>query len=105
MPEDLTLQEKLILNILDFMGYKVRNRQCTAEELRKFSDIATKEINTKATIDELSEFYGQSRSNVSNVISRRPIPKDKKPKRRIYYNFAWFNSIIPDSWKRGKPRS
>ena len=89
-----------LLNILDFLRYKVDNDQCTAEELRKFSDIATKELNTGATIDELSDFYGQSRSNVSNVISRRPIPKDKKPKRRIYYNFAWFNSIIPNSWKR-----
>lgn len=95
----------ILLNILDFLRYKVDNDQCTAEELRKFSDIATKELNTSATIDELSDFYEQSRSNVSNVISRRPIPKDKKPKRRIYYNFAWFNSIIPDSWKRGKPRS
>lgn len=91
-----------ILNILDFLRNKVDNDQCTPEELRKFSDIATKELNTNATIDELSEFYGQSRSNVSNVISRRPIPKDKKPKRRIYYNFAWFSSIIPESWKRPK---
>lgn len=90
----------ILLNILDFLRYKVDNDQCTAEELRKFSDIATKELNTSATIDELSDFYGQSRSNVSNVISRRPIPKDKKPKRRIYYNFAWFSSIIPDSWKQ-----
>lgn len=92
--------KQTILNILDFLRYKVDNDECTAEELRKFSDIATKELNTNATIDELSEFYGQSRSNVSNVISRRPIPKDKKPKRRIYYNFAWFDSIIPDSWKQ-----
>ena len=95
----------ILLNILDFLRYKVDNDQCTAEELRKFSDIATKELNTSATIDELSDFYEQSRSNVSNVISRRPIPKDKKPKRRIYYNFAWFSSIIPDSWKREKHRS
>lgn len=89
-----------LLNILDFLRYKVDNDQCTADDLRKFSDIATEMLDTKATIDELSEFYGQSRSNVSNVISRRPIPKDKKPKRRIYYDFAWFSSIIPDSWKR-----
>lgn len=92
--------KQTILNILDFLRYKVDNDECTTEELRKFSDIATKELNANATIDELSEFYGQSRSNVSNVISRRPIPKDKKPKRRIYYNFAWFDSIIPDSWKQ-----
>ena len=97
--------KQLLLNIIDFLRYKVDNDQCTADDLRKFSDIATEMLDTKATIDELSEFYGQSRSNVSNVISRRPIPKDKKPKRRVYYNFAWFSSIIPDSWKRGKPRS
>ena len=97
--------KQLLLNIIDFLRYKVDNDQCTADDLRKFSDIATEMLDTKATIDELSEFYGQSRSNVSNVISRRPIPKDKKPKRRVYYNFAWFSLIIPESWKRGKPRS
>lgn len=97
--------KQTILDILDYLRYRVANDKCTLEELRKFSDIATKELNTNATIEELSEFYGQSRSNVSNVISRRPIPEGKKPKRRIYYDFAWFSSIIPDSWKRGKPRS
>lgn len=94
--------KQTVLNILDFLRYKVANNQCTPEELRKFSDIATKELNTIATADELSEFYKQSPSNVRNVINRRPIPKDKKPKRKIYYNFAWFNSIIPESWKKSR---
>lgn len=41
---------------------------------------------------------GQSESNVSNVISRRPIPKSQKPKRRVYYNLAFFSKLIPKSW-------
>ena len=92
--------KEVILNILDFLRYKVDTNQCTPEELRRISEIATKELNTIATIDELADFYGQSNSNIRNVINRRPIPKEKKPKRRVYYNFAWFNSIIPESWRK-----
>lgn len=94
--------KQALLNILDYLRYQVANDKCTPDELRRYSEIATKELNISATIDELSEFYGQSRSNVSNIISRRPIPKENKPKRRIYYNFAWFNSIIPESWHNRK---
>ena len=94
--------KQVLLNILDYLRYQVANDKCTPEELRRYAEIATKELNISATIDELSEFYGQSRSNVSNIISRRPIPKENKPKRRIYYNFAWFNSIIPESWHNRK---
>lgn len=94
--------KQVLLNILDYVRYQVATDKCTPEEIRKYAEIATKELNTSATIEELSEFYEQSRSNVSNVISRRPIPKEYKPKRRVYYNFAWFNSIIPDTWHKLK---
>lgn len=57
-----------------------------------------KNVDIGPVIKDMAEFYGQSESNVSNVISRRPIPKSQKPKRRVYYNLAFFSKLIPKSW-------
>lgn len=94
--------KKAILEILDFCRYKVVNDKCTPEELKSFYDIATKELDIRGSVSDLAEFYGQSRSNVSNVISRRYIPGKEKPKRQVTYRFGWFASIMPESWKRNR---
>lgn len=90
----------LLLEIIDFLKYKVVTNQCTAEEIRKFSDIAIEQLDTIATTQEIANFYGQSIDNVHNVLKRRPIPKDKLPKRKVYFSFNLFASRKPKSWKR-----
>lgn len=80
----------LLLEIIDFLRYKVETDQCTAEEIRKFADVATEQLDTLATTEEIAKFYGQETSNVYNVLKRRPIPKDKQPKRRVYFSFNLF---------------
>lgn len=92
--------KNFVLDVLDFIRGEVENDRCTPEQLQKFADFGKREMGVKGTLDDIAEFYGQSRSNVSNVISRRPIPKDKKPQRRILYDFGWFASIVPESWRR-----
>jgi hypothetical protein len=92
--------KELLLEILDFLRYKVDTDQCTAEEIRKFANIATEQLDTLATTQEIAEFYGQKVENVHNVLKRRPIPKDKLPKRRIYFSFNLFASLKPNSWKK-----
>ena len=94
--------KKVILEILDYLRYQVDNDKCTAEELRSIYDMASESLKVSATIDDIAEFYGQSKNNVSNVLSRRPIPAKEKPKRRVYYNFAFFHKIIPNSWRRNR---
>lgn len=92
--------KKLLLEILDFLRYKVDTDQCTAEEIRKFADIATEQLDTIATTQEIADFYGEKVENVHNVLKRRPIPKDKRPTKRIYFSFNLFAKLKPKSWKR-----
>ena len=91
------MMKKAILEIIDYLRYQVVNDKCTAEELRS---MASESLKVSATIDDLAEFYGQSKNNVSNVLSRSPIPAKEKPKRKVYYNFAFFRTLIPKSWRR-----
>ena len=92
--------KKLLLEILDFLRYKVDTDQCTMEEIRKFSDIAIEQLDTLATTEDIAQFYDQPLYNVHNILKRRPIPKDKQPKRRVYFSFNLFASLKPKSWKR-----
>ena len=94
------MMKKAILEILDYLRYQVDNDKCTAEELRSIYDMTSESLKVSATIEDIAEFYGQSKNNVSNVLSRRPIPKSEQPKRRVYYNFAFFRKIIPKSWQK-----
>lgn len=92
--------KQILLEIIDFLKYKVETDQCTAEEIRKFADVAINELDTQATIQEIAEFYGQTPKNVHNVLDRRPIPKDKRPKRKIYFSFNLFSNWKPKSWHK-----
>lgn len=96
----MTPFKNVLLDILDFLRYKVETDQCTAEEIRKFSDIATEQLDTLATTKEIADFYGESESNVRNVLARRYIAKEQKPKRKVYFSFNLFSKIKPQSWKR-----
>lgn len=90
----------LLLEVIDFLRYKVETDQCTMEELRKFTNIVTEQLDTLASTQEIADFYGQNIYNVHNVLNRRPIPKDKQPKRRVYFSFNLFAKLKPKSWKR-----
>ena len=96
----MTPFKNVLLDVLDFLRYKVETDQCTAEEIRKFSDIATDQLDTLATTKEIADFYGVSESNVRNVLARRYISKEQKPKRKVYFSFSLFSKIKPQSWKR-----
>lgn len=92
--------KQLLLEILDFLRYKVDTDQCTAEEIRKFADIATEQLDTLATTKEIAKFYGESESNVRNILARRVIPKEHKPKCKVYFSFNLFAKLKPKSWHR-----
>lgn len=92
--------KKLLSEILAFLKYKVDTDQCTMEEIRKFADIAVEQLDTLATTKEIAEFYGESESNVRNILARRVIPKEHKPKRKVYFSFNLFAKLKPKSWHR-----
>ena len=61
--------KRVILNILDYLRYQVENDKCTSDELKSILEMVSESMEISATIKDMAEFYGQSESNVSNVIS------------------------------------
>lgn len=82
--------------LIAFVSHQIDSGGCTEEQLKSWHKLLSDNLNVDATISELSEFYGQSESNVRNVISRRMVDK---PKRRVFYDFFKFSKIIPKGWK------
>lgn len=90
--------KRIIIEVLDYLKYKVLNDDCTLEELRSISDTIGENLDINCTTKDLSEYYGQSQSNIRNVLTRNFMPK---PKRKTYYSFSKFIKFIPKSWRRG----
>lgn len=90
--------KELVSNMLGYWKYQVDHDKCTPEELRRYADIGIKELSSLATAEDLAKYYNQSEANVRNVIHRNYAPADKKPKRRTFYDFGWFTSVMPKSW-------
>lgn len=89
--------KELVLGILRYMTWRIENNGCTAEELRQAYKVLTEEMDVSATVSDMAEYYGQSESNVRNVLSRHYVGK---PKRRVYYNMGKVARAIPKSWNR-----
>lgn len=89
----------ILLDILDYIRNQVYNDKCTDEEMKSFYDSITEGIKIDATIGDIANHYGQSESNVRNVIARTYVGK---PKRRVYYNFMKFIRCVPASWHKRK---
>lgn len=86
-----------VLGIIDYTRYQVENDECDLEEIRELADYLSERFNARATIRDLSRHYGQSESNIRNVIGRKYLGK---PERRVMYRLGLFNRIIPDSWRK-----
>lgn len=87
----------VIVNILDHLKYQVVNDKCTPDELKSIQNSLIDNLDIDCTCEDIATMYGQSRSNVRNVLSRNFMPK---PRRKTYYNFAKFITFIPKSWRR-----
>lgn len=90
--------KKFLVEVLDFYKYKIENDKCTSDDMRTAFELISKGAVCDATIKDMAEFYGQSESNIRNVVSRKLFDK---PKRCVLYNFAKIAKIIPKKWVRG----
>lgn len=89
--------KNVLLEIIDFYRYKIDNDKCTSEDMMAAFNLLHDNAVSEATIKEIADFYGQSESNVRNVVSRKSV---SKPKRAVLYNFIDVTKIIPKSWRR-----
>lgn len=96
--KDKMLGKKIFLEFLDYLSFKVKNDSLTMEETDSLARTFMENITLTGTIDDLARYYGQSKDNVKVVINRKLL---SKPKRRVYYSFNAFRSVIPKRWKRG----
>lgn len=94
--------KELVLEFLKYCIFRVQNDECTQEELSDVVDRLGEEMNVLGTREDFSRFYGQSDGNVRNVLARRYIPENQKPRKRVLYRFGWFSRQVPSSWHNTK---
>lgn len=93
--------KQTLLDILDFVRYKVDTNSCTTEEMQSVFKMLSENTVNKATTKDIADFYGQSPNNVRNIISRWGIGGESKR----YYDFGKLQKFIPKSWReRRKPK-
>lgn len=88
--------KQALIDILDFLKHKVDTDACTPEEMQSVFRILQEQTITKATTKDIADFYGQSPSNVRNIVSRWGINGESKR----YYDFGKLQKFIPKSWRK-----
>lgn len=88
--------KRVLIEILDYLKYKLVNDDCTPEEMRSILNMTEDNLQIHATTKDIAERYHQSRSNVRNVLSRNFMPK---PKYVRLYDYMKFLKNIPKRWK------
>lgn len=87
--------KEILLNIIDFYRYKIESDKCSQKDMAEVFGVVSKGISNEASIKDIAKFYGQSESNVRNVIHRKSIIK---PNRKVVYDFNSFASKAPSTW-------
>lgn len=95
-------ERDIIIDTLKFWLYQIENGKCTAEEFKSIYESTIKSVETQATAKDIAEFYGQSEGNVRSFLSRKYIPEEHKPKRKVYYPFNFILKFIPPTWRKYK---
>ena len=91
----------IVLDVLEFLRRKVLADECTPQELADIARVVAENVEMNATIGDIARHYGQSESNVRNVIARRYVGK---PKRRVMYDFGEFARHVPSGWRKSRQR-
>ena len=95
--------DQLLISTLRFWIKKIKRGDCTREQELAILNAINTQAEVYGTLDELADFYGKSKDDVSSVIKRKYIGK---PRRNIVmYSFSKFAKIVPKSWhlKNSKP--
>lgn len=93
-------ERDIIIDTLKFWLYQIENGRCTAEEFKSIYESTVKNVETQATAQDIAEFYGQPEGNVRSLLSRKYIPNEHKPKRKVFYPFNFIIRHIPSAWHK-----
>lgn len=97
MQNETSFAKEIILEFLDFIRFKVENDRLTMSEIDSIAKTIQGGVRLSGTIDDLSLFYNQPKTNIKSVIYRKMIAK---PERKVYYSFNLFQKIAPQKWKK-----
>ena len=93
-------EESFRESLADFLGLletKVRNGVLTFDDVQTMNEVIRHTGGVKATVRDLSDYYGQTENNIRHIIHRNLLPA---PKRRVYYDFFSFRNKIPSKWTK-----
>lgn len=97
MVEDQFVEEMLVTT-LRFWIKKIKRGDCTREQELTILNALEAAGGTYGTLEEIADFYGKSRDDVSGVIHRNNVGK---PKRNIVmYSFSKISRVVPKSWRK-----
>lgn len=94
--KESSVWKRIVLEILDFLRFKIENDKLTMEEMESISRTVESGLNLTGTIDDFARFYGKPKENVKVVINRKVLAK---PSRHVLYPFRSFMKARPKGWK------
>lgn len=97
MTENVNALVQFLHETLMYWDKKLINNDCTVDEITKAATVVVNNMDVYGSISDIAQFYGQSESNVRNVIARKMF---ERPKRKVLYSFSKFTAIMPNSWKK-----
>lgn len=97
--ENEDIAQEVVLGVIRKWEYDIIHNKCTPAQIKSVYNALVNNLEMDASLDEMAEHFGQSKSNVSNIISRRFIGK---PKRKVLYPLHKIIKIVPRNWLSGK---
>lgn len=91
--------KQIILEFLDYIRFKITNDTLTFEEADAIAKVLENSLNLTGTAEDLSKFYGKTKTNVTTVIDRKML---SRPKRSVLHSFNEFRKVVPPSWIHGQ---
>lgn len=90
--------KKYLIETMEFYIHRLKTDSCTMAEMNAAAKALEENLKIDATLDDLSQFYGKSKTAVSSQIKRNLIARPKK--NVTLYPFQKFRKIIPPSWRK-----
>lgn len=91
-----SVAKRLILDILDYLRFKVENDKLTMSEADSIARTIENNLELTGTAEDFSAFYNRPKEHIRVVINRKLL---SKPKRRVFYPFSAFRKVVPDKWR------
>lgn len=91
-----------LINILENALYRLRNDECTAEEIESVSSALKDNLCTYTTIDNIAKKYNKPNRAVHDAINRHRWGNKLRPKRIHLYKTEEIEDALPLTWERKK---